>query len=225
MKGKGENLWKALYLLNGDVIVYVDADISNFHHRFVYGLLGPILFDKEIKFVKAFYKRPFKGKLGLRATGGGRVTEILIRPLFSQFFPELSGLIQPLSGEYAGYREVFEQIPFPIGYGVETGMLIDIVQNWGIDVIAQTDLDQRIHRNQEIGALGKMAFGIMETFWKKLQKYKGAEPFNEAEILNQIIKNDDSVHEISEIPIKEIERRPIIEVDEYIKKRKEQEQK
>jgi glucosyl-3-phosphoglycerate synthase len=221
VRGKGENLWKALYLLRGDIIVYVDADISNIHHRFTYGLLGPILFDENIKFVKAFYKRPFKGKLGLRPTGGGRVTEILVRPLFSQFFPELSGLIQPLSGEYAGYREIFERIPFPIGYGVETGMLIDIVQNWGIDVIAQTDLDQRVHRNQEIVALGKMAFGIMQTFWCRLQKYKQIGSFDAAAVLNQIIENDENIHEMSEVTIEEMERRPIIEVDEYARRRKE----
>ena len=96
--GKGENLWKALYLLKGDIIVYVDADISNIHPRFVYGLLGPLLTDPGIKFVKAFYNRPFKSANSISTAGGGRVTEILIRPLFSQFFPELTGIIQPLSG-------------------------------------------------------------------------------------------------------------------------------
>jgi glucosyl-3-phosphoglycerate synthase len=117
MKGKGENLWKAIYLLEGDIIIYLDADISNIHPKFVYGILGPLLYNEDIKYVKAFYDRPLNfSKESTKGKGqGGRTTEILIRPLFSQFFPELTGLIQPLSGEFAGYREVFEQIPFPIG--------------------------------------------------------------------------------------------------------------
>jgi glucosyl-3-phosphoglycerate synthase len=164
-KGKGENLWKALYITKGDIIIYLDADIKNIHHRFAYGLLGPLLIDDHIKFVKAFYDRPISiGKNKMRPTGGGRVTELVIRPLFSLFFPELTQLIQPLSGEYAGFREVFERIPFPIGYGVETSMNMDIYEKWGLDVIAQVDLDRRIHRNQDTKALGRMAFAILKTF-------------------------------------------------------------
>jgi glucosyl-3-phosphoglycerate synthase len=115
-RGKGENLWKALYVTTGDIIVYLDADIKNIHHRFCYGLLGPLLSNDTIKYTKAFYDRPIAiGKSKIRPTGGGRVTELVIRPLFSLFFPELTQILQPLSGEYAGYREVFERIPFPIG--------------------------------------------------------------------------------------------------------------
>ena len=126
-KGKGENLWKALYITKGDIIVYIDADIKNIHHRFAYGLIGPLLVYDHIKYVKAFYDRPIAiGKNKIRPTGGGRVTELVIRPLFSLFFPELTQLIQPLSGEYAGYREILEKIPFPIGYGIETSMILDI---------------------------------------------------------------------------------------------------
>ena len=118
-RGKGENLWKAIHQLKGDIICYVDADISNIHPRFVYGLVAPLIHRDEITYVKAFYDRPLNYSTGLRPSGGGRVTEILIRPLFSLFYPELSNVIQPLSGEYAARREVLEQIPFPIGYGVE----------------------------------------------------------------------------------------------------------
>ncbi|MBE9543027.1 MAG: glucosyl-3-phosphoglycerate synthase, partial [Proteobacteria bacterium] len=160
-KGKGENLWKALYITKGDIIVYIDADIKNIHHRFAYGLIGPLLLYDNIKYAKAFYDRPISiGKNKLRPTGGGRVTELVIRPLFSLFFPELTQIIQPLSGEYAGYREVLEKIPFPIGYGVETSMILDIYEKWGLDVIAQVDLDRRIHRNQDTKALGRMSFAI-----------------------------------------------------------------
>lgn len=214
-KGKGENLWKALYLLEGDIIVFVDADIANIHPRFAYGLIGPILHDPVIQFVKAFYNRPFKNSAGVSPSGGGRVTEILIRPLFSQFFPELSGMIQPLSGEYAGYRSLFEQISFPIGYGVETGMLIDIVQKWGLPAMAQVNLDSRIHRNQSITSLGRMSFGVLQTFWDRLHKYRGipAMPV-ESYILRQMELHNHEFN-LHEHEIKEMERRPIIQVPAY----------
>lgn len=224
MKGKGENLWKAIYLLEGDIILYLDADIANIHPKFVYGILGPLLTDTSIKYVKAFYDRPLGfSKDGKKKNQGGRTTEILIRPLFSQFFPELSGMIQPLSGEFAGYREVFEQIPFPIGYGVETSHLIDISQKWGVDAIAQTDLDQRIHRNQDTKRLGKMSFGIMQTFWNRLYLYKNIGPIEPTSlVMRQIEKGEDGEkQEINEMNIVERERRPMIEVDAYQEKRKE----
>ncbi len=216
-RGKGENLWKALYLLKGDIIVYVDADISNIHHRFAYGLIGPLLEDPEVKFVKAFYNRPFKNATGIAPSGGGRVTEILIRPLFSQFFPELSGVIQPLSGEYAGYRDIFEQITFPIGYGVETGMLIDIYQKWGLNAIAQTNIDLRIHRNQQVSSLGKMSFGILQTFWDRLSKYRDLGEITPESLILRQMELDGSEHRIREFDIRERERKPMIEVDAYKK--------
>ncbi|HET6528450.1 MAG TPA: glucosyl-3-phosphoglycerate synthase, partial [Balneolaceae bacterium] len=135
-KGKGENLWKAIYQLKGDIIVYVDADISNIHPRFVYGLVAPLIYRQEVKYVKAFYDRPLAVSGGVRTSGGGRVTEILIRPLFSLYFPELTGIIQPLSGEYAVRREVLENINFPIGYGVETSHLIDVYYQYGLKAFA-----------------------------------------------------------------------------------------
>ncbi|MBW2591573.1 MAG: glucosyl-3-phosphoglycerate synthase [Deltaproteobacteria bacterium] len=169
--GKGENLWKALYITKGDIIVYLDADIKNIHHRFAYGLIGPLLMDRRIKYTKAFYDRPIStGKKKIRATGGGRVTELVIRPLFSLFFPELTQIIQPLSGEYAGFRDLFQQISFPIGYGVETSMILDIYDKWGLDVIAQVDLEKRVHRNQSTKALGRMAFVILKTFFNRLEQ-------------------------------------------------------
>ncbi len=168
-RGKGENLWKAIYQLQGDIIVYVDADIKNIHPRFVYGIVAPLIYQTEIKYVKAFYDRPLALSQGIRPTGGGRVTEILVRPLFSLFFPELTAIIQPLSGEYAVRREVLERIPFPIGYGVETSHLIDVYYEYGLEALAQTDLDKRVHRHQETRDLGKMSFGILRTFCKRLK--------------------------------------------------------
>jgi glucosyl-3-phosphoglycerate synthase len=169
-KGKGENLWKALYIAKGDIIVYIDADIKNIHHRFVYALLGPLLCFDHIKYAKAFYDRPLVGRNIMRFTGGGRVTELVIRPLFSLFFPELTQIIQPLSGEYAGYRDIFEKIPFPIGYGVETSLILDICHKWGMDVVAQVDLDRRVHRHHDTKVLGKMAFVILKTFCDRIER-------------------------------------------------------
>ena len=218
-KGKGENLWKALYITKGDIIVYIDADIKNIHHRFAYGLIGPLLLDDRIKYTKAFYDRPISvGKNKIRPTGGGRVTELVIRPLFSLFFPELTQIIQPLSGEYAGYRELFENIPFPIGYGVETSMILDIYDKWGLDVIAQVDLDRRIHRNQDTKALGRMAFAILKTFINR-QKRSGLIELKE-DVFDEIIQYNlvDNEYQPEALQIIGLERPPMITIPEYCEK-------
>jgi hypothetical protein len=166
--GKGEALWKSLHLLRGDIVAWCDTDISNFHPRFVFGTLGPLLTDSRIGFVKGFYKRPLQFGTELVTAGGGRVTELTARPVINLFYPELSGLLQPLSGEYAGRREMLEQLPFFSGYGVEIGMLIDILESFGLNRIAQVDLGSRIHRNQELFDLSKMAFAILQVAIKRL---------------------------------------------------------
>src|SRR5581483_4222832 len=122
--GKGEALWKSLYLTRGDIILWIDTDIVNIHPRFVYGLLGPLILRPDLLFIKGFYRRPLKVDNKLQAGGGGRVTELTARPLLNLFYPELSGVVQPLSGEYGGRRAALEQLPFSSGYGVETGLLI-----------------------------------------------------------------------------------------------------
>ncbi|MDL1964886.1 MAG: glucosyl-3-phosphoglycerate synthase [Deltaproteobacteria bacterium] len=218
-KGKGENLWKALYITKGDIIVYLDADIKNIHHRFVYALVGPLLLFENLKYIKAYYDRPITtGKIKTRPTGGGRVTELLIRPLFSLFFPELTQILQPLSGEYAGYRELFEKIPFPIGYGIETSIILDIYEKWGLDVIAQVDLEKRVHRNQDTKSLGKMSFVILKTFCNRLEKLGMVEL--KSDFFNEMIQyklaKDSYQPDIYED--KSFERPPIIELPEYRKK-------
>jgi glucosyl-3-phosphoglycerate synthase len=215
-KGKGENLWKGLYICKGDIIIYLDTDIKNIHHRFAYGLLGPLLLNDRIKYTKAFYDRPIAiGKSKVRPTGGGRVTELVIRPMFSLFFPELTQILQPLSGEYAGYREIFERIPFPIGYGVETSMILDICEQWGLDVIAQVDLDKRVHRNQDTKALGRMSFVVMKTFLNRLQKL-GIVEFKK-DIFDQIIQYQLVKNELQPDVLKMagVERPPICDLAEY----------
>ena len=220
-KGKGENLWKAIYQLTGDIIVYIDADIKNIHPRFVYGLVAPLIYYDKIKYVKAFYDRPLAFSEGVRPSGGGRVTEILVRPLFSLFFPELSGIIQPLSGEYAVRREVLDKIPFPIGYGVETSHLIDVFTKWGLEAFAQTDLDQRVHRNQATRDLGKMAFGILQTFLRRLRNTGMISELPEMnKVLRQFIAHD-SDFEAIEHEIIEFERPPMIDIPEYAERLKE----
>ena len=217
-KGKGENLWKALYLLKGDIIVYVDSDINNIHPRFVYGLVGPLIRDPDIAYVKAFYDRPLAFSQGIRPTGGGRVTEILIRPLFSLFYPELTSIMQPLSGEYAGRRSILEAIPFPVGYGVETAMLIDIYEKLGMGAFAQTDLDTRVHRNQETIALGRMAFGILRTLFNRLSRAQRTHFEQELPKLMYQYAVEDGNFEIVEYLIEEFERPAITEIDAYMQK-------
>lgn len=214
--GKGENLWKALYITRGDIIVYLDADIKNIHHRFAYGLIGPLLMNRQIKFTKAFYDRPIStGNNKLRPTGGGRVTELVIRPMFSLFFPELTQIIQPLSGEYAGFRDLFQQISFPIGYGVETSMILDIYDKWGLDVMAQVDLEKRIHRNQSTKALGRMAFVILETFCNRLEQLGMVDVKHD--LYNEMIQYNmvKGSYEPDIYKIQGMERPPIIEIPAY----------
>jgi glucosyl-3-phosphoglycerate synthase len=168
--GKGENLWKALHAATGDIICYLDGDISNFHPGFVTGLVGPLLTDPEIDYVKAYYERPLSHGDALHSTGGGRVSEILVRPLISMFYPELNPILQPLSGEYAARRSLLETLPFPTGYGVEIAHLIDLAGMGKLHRIAQTDLVKRIHRNRDDGELGDTAFAILRVILRRLER-------------------------------------------------------
>ncbi len=166
--GKGDALWRSLTATGGDIVVFLDTDITNPDPKFVTGLLGPLLTDPTVHLVKAFYDRPVKLEKVQYATGGGRVTELGARPLINMFWPELAGLVQPLSGEYAARRTLLESLPFFTGYGVEIGILIDTLALQGADAIAQVDLAQRVHRNQALPALSRMAFGILQVAVQRL---------------------------------------------------------
>ncbi len=217
-RGKGENLWKAIYQLKGDIICYIDADISNIHPRFVYGLVAPLIHHERMKYVKAFYDRPLAFSQGVRPSGGGRVTEILVRPLFSLFYPELSAIVQPLSGEYAVRREVLDRIPFPIGYGVETSHILDVYRRWGMEAFGQTDLDQRVHRNQSTLALGKMSFGILQSFLRRIEAHGLVASLPELSNIYRGFQAKDRNYEQVNVEIVEEERPPMITVPEYREK-------
>lgn len=166
--GKGEALWKGLAACRGDLVVFVDADIHDIDQRFVTGLVGPLLDNPEVALVKAAYDRPLRVGDVLYPTGGGRVTELLARPLIATFWPELSWIAQPLAGEVAARRTVLEQLPFVQGYGVELAMLIDVAERWGPHAIAQVDLDRRSHDHQPLPALGAMATELLQVAMNRL---------------------------------------------------------
>ncbi|HEX8001973.1 MAG TPA: glucosyl-3-phosphoglycerate synthase [Mycobacteriales bacterium] len=166
--GKGEAMWKSLAATTGDLVAWVDADLVGAGPEFVYGLLGPLLTDPGVQYVKGFYDRPLAERDRLRPTGGGRVTELVARPLLNLFWPELSYVIQPLAGEQAGRRAHLESVPFAAHYGVEIGLLLDTYARWGLAGLAQVDLDRRVHRNQSVEKLGRMAFVIQHAMLRRL---------------------------------------------------------
>ncbi|MGX6600679.1 glucosyl-3-phosphoglycerate synthase [Micromonosporaceae bacterium Da 78-11] len=170
MHGKGDALWAGLAASTGDVIAFVDADLREFSPHFVTGLLGPLLTDPSVEFVKGFYHRPLVGATGVEPDGGGRVTELCARPLINLFWPELAGVVQPLAGEYGGRRATLERIPFVSGYGVEIAMLIDLLDLVGLDALAQVDLGERLHRHQGTEALSRMSAQILTTAWSRLHR-------------------------------------------------------
>ena len=166
--GKGEVLWRSLATTTGDVIVFVDSDLTDFTSTFVAGLLGPLLVDATVQFVKATYDRALQSGETVLPTGGGRVTELVARPLIALHWPELGGFVQPLGGEYAARRSLLESLPFASGYGVEFGLLVDTYRAVGLDAMAQVDLSRRKHRNQDLHKLGQMAAEILQVAESRL---------------------------------------------------------
>ncbi|MER8236544.1 glucosyl-3-phosphoglycerate synthase [Streptomyces sp. NPDC101490] len=164
--GKGEVLWRSLMVTSGDVVCFVDADLRDFSADFVTGIVGPLLTDPEVSFVKAMYDRP----LGDAPGQGGRVTELVARPLLNLHWPALAGFVQPLGGEYAARRSLLERLPFPVGYGVELGLLVDALHTVGLDALAQVDVGVRKHRHQDGQALGRMAAAIYRTAQLRLSR-------------------------------------------------------
>ncbi len=219
--GKGEALWKSLYELRGDLVVWVDTDIRNIQPRFVYGLLGPLLREPRIQYVKGFYQRPIVSGGQLQPDQGGRVTELTARPLINLFFPELSGVIQPLSGEYAGRRELLESVPFFTGYAVEIGLLIDIADQVGLSGIGQVDLERRIHRNQSLPDLSRMAFVILKAAITKLEERQRLELLTDMGERMKQIRQEDGRFTLEVREVGDAIRPPMNTIPAYLARRKE----
>ncbi|KOU45514.1 glucosyl-3-phosphoglycerate synthase [Streptomyces sp. WM4235] len=209
LPGKGEVLWRSLLATTGDVVCFVDADLRDFSASFVSGIVGPLLTDPEVQFVKAMYDRP----LGDAPGQGGRVTELVARPLLNLHWPRLAGFVQPLGGEYAVRRSLLERLPFPVGYGVELGLLVDALHTVGLDALAQVDVGVRVHRHQDGQALGRMAAAIYRTAQLRLSRGHLVRPE-----LTQFERGPDGF-----VPrtyaVDTEERPPMIEVKEYAGRR------
>ena len=185
--GKGEALWKSLFVCEGDIVVYIDSDIKDFTERFIVGIVGPMLVNNDIKFVKGYYNRPLINSENIKSNEGGRVTELCARPLLNLLYPDLGGFVQPLGGEYGGYKNILENIKFTSGYGVEVQLLIEIYKKYGIKSMGQTNLYERIHRHQPINSLSKMSSAIMKTI---LKKWINEESLNNSILIKNILKEN-----------------------------------
>ncbi|TPQ19293.1 glucosyl-3-phosphoglycerate synthase [Streptomyces sporangiiformans] len=207
--GKGEVLWRSLLVTSGDIVCFVDADLKEFSADFVSGIVGPLLTEPGVDLVKAMYDRP----LGSAAGQGGRVTELMARPLLNMHWPQLAGFVQPLGGEYAARRSLLERLPFPVGYGVELGMLIDALHLVGLDALAQVDVGVRKHRHQDGQALGRMAAAIYRTAQLRLARGHLLRPR-----LTQFERGETGF-EPHTYPVDTEERPPMTEITEYTKRR------
>jgi glucosyl-3-phosphoglycerate synthase len=202
--GKGNALWKSLYACDGDLLCWLDADIRNFGAHFVTRLLAPLLTTTDIDMVKGFYRRPLHDN----PSGGGRVTELVARPALSYLFPQLTHFVQPLAGEYAGRRVVLESVPFVEGWGVEIGLLIDVVSRFGLRSVAQSDLGVREHRNRPLRELGPQALAVLATVLRRagIDRPDSLRP--------ELFRFDDELT-VERVPVEVRERPPMLSVPAY----------
>ena len=168
--GKGDAMWRSLSVIKGEIVCFLDADSENFSEHFACGLIGPLVEQQRISFVKGFYRRPFRQAGMTLPEGGGRVTELTARPLLNLFYPDLAGVRQPLAGELAARRDLLEALPFLTGYGVDIALLIDAYRERGLDAIAQVDLDTRQNDHQQLADLGPMAFAVLRAVSSRLER-------------------------------------------------------
>ncbi|MEU9124332.1 glucosyl-3-phosphoglycerate synthase [Streptomyces sp. NPDC048506] len=213
LPGKGEVLWRSLLVTTGDIVCFIDADLREFSTTFVSGIVGPLLTDPDVHFVKAMYDRPLETG-GVEGAGqGGRVTELVARPLLNLHWPQLAGFVQPLGGEYAARRSLLERLPFPVGYGVELGLLVDALHTVGLDALAQVDVGVRKHRHQDGQALGRMAAAIYRTAQLRLARGHLVRPR-----LTQFDRGEQGfVPRTSDVDTEE--RPPMAEIPEYAARR------
>lgn len=202
-------LWRSLLVTGGDIVCFIDADLKDFSADFVSGIVGPLLTEPDVQFVKAMYDRPFGDTTGQ----GGRVTELVARPLLNLHWPQLAGFVQPLGGEYAVRRSLLERLPFPVGYGVELGLLVDALHTVGLDALAQVDVGVRKHRHQDGQALGRMAAAIYRTAQLRLSRGHLIRP-----VLTQFERGENGFVPRTHAVDTE-ERPPMCEIEEYVSRR------
>jgi glucosyl-3-phosphoglycerate synthase len=215
LRGKGEALWKSLYLLKGDLILWLDTDIPNPHPRLVCGILGPLLSNAEIQYVIGFQQPSANGDEDNKTDGDRLVSELLVRPMINLFFPELSGVVQPLGGMFGGRRSVLERMPFYSGYGVEIGLLLEILQQFGLQAIAQVDLEEVAHLRSGLRSPGKGSFSILQVFAHQLQRTGALAASAQLERTMRMLSVDDDRVHLEEFVVHEQRRPPMIEVREY----------
>lgn len=208
--GKGEVLWRSLLATRGEIVCFVDADLRAFDSSFVSGIVGPLLTDPGVDLVKAMYDRPLETGGAVVPAGGGRVTELVARPLLNLHWPRLAGFVQPLGGEYAARRSLLERLPFPVGYGVELAMLVDALELVGLDALAQVDVGVRHHRHQDGQALGRMAAAIYRTAQVRLA------PGHTGRALLTQFERGDAGFVPSTHPVDAEERPPMLGIPEYL---------
>ena len=218
--GKGEALWKSLFETSGDIVVWGDSDVRNWHPRMVYGVIGPLIAEERIQYVKGYYRRPIVEGGVLKEGGGGRVTELVARPLINLFYPELSGLIQPLSGEYAGRRSLLETIPFFTSYAVEIGHLIDVADRVGLEALGQVDLERRIHRNQELEGLSRMSFVILQAVMKRIEERHKTRLLAELGSTMKLPRSGGGKLGLEVLELADHERPPMVRIPEYLERRR-----
>lgn len=213
LPGKGEVLWRSLLVTSGEIVCFIDADLRSFDSRFVSGIIGPLLTEPDLRLVKAMYDRPLETGGAVEPAGGGRVTELVARPLLNLHWPRLAGFVQPLGGEYAARRSLLERLPFPVGYGVELGMLIDALSLAGLDALAQVDVGVRHHRHQDGQALGRMSAAIYRTAHLRLSRTPLVRPR-----LTQFHRADEGFAALTH-PVDTEERPPMRDIPEYVARR------
>jgi glucosyl-3-phosphoglycerate synthase len=195
--GKGDAMWRSLSVAGGDLVMFADADTQDFKPQFVYGTLGPILTVPSIRYVKAAYRRPFKADKEVEPDGGGRVTELSTKPLFNLFYPELTGFVQPLAGEFVADRELFLSIPFLTGYAVETGIMIDILKKVGLGAMAQVDLGERQNRHQALRDLSRMSYSVLRAVARRLREDGRLHQVRDASLPDTLFQFSDYRHAVA----------------------------
>jgi glucosyl-3-phosphoglycerate synthase len=215
--GKGEVLWRSLLVTGGAIVCFVDADLREFEPRMVSGIVGPLLTEPDVDFVKAMYDRPLEAGDAVVPAGGGRVTELVARPLLNLHWPRLAGFVQPLGGEYAARRSLLERLHFPCGYGVEIGLLVDALETVGLDALAQVDVGVRHHRHQDAQALGRMAATIYRTALERLDRTNRLKATDDlvSPLLTQFDRTPDGTFTPHSHEVMAVERPPMLTVPEY----------